>query len=90
MSKQIEMPTINNTVHLESQVKEIEPKYAKFGAIAKIFGISRSSVSTYTKEMENDQNFKNYVIDISYGLKLVNIVGFEQFLRSKNKCWYTE
>lgn len=90
MSKQIEMPTINNTVHHESQVKEIEPKYAKFGAIGKLFGISRSSVSAYTKEMEDDQKFKDYVLDISYGLKLVNIAGFEQFLKSKNKCWYTE
>lgn len=49
-----------------------------------LFNLSRTAVGKFIKEMLLDENFRDAVTRISHNLTLVNVVRFEEFLKSKD------
>jgi hypothetical protein len=49
-----------------------------------LFNLSRTAVGKFINEMLLDENFRDAVIRISHNLTLVNVVRFEEFLKSKD------
>lgn len=49
-----------------------------------LFNLSRTAVGKFINEMLLDENFREAVTRISHNLTLVNVVRFEEFLKSKD------
>ena len=49
-----------------------------------LFNLSRTAVGKFINEMLLDENFRDAVTRISHNLTLVNVVRFEEFLKSKD------
>lgn len=49
-----------------------------------LFNLSRTVVGKFINEMLLDENFRDAVTRISHNLTLVNVVRFEEFLKSKD------
>lgn len=49
-----------------------------------LFNLSRTLVGKFINEMLLDENFRDAVTRISHNLTLVNVVRFEEFLKSKD------
>ena len=49
-----------------------------------LFNLSRTAVGKFINEMLLDENFRDAVTRISHNLALVNVVRFEEFLKSKD------
>lgn len=77
-----------NVIYDTQQVAEIPQLYAKLTTLGKIFDLSRSTISNYKNEMLQDEDYAQYVLDVSYNIVLIKITGFEEFLRTNNKKWF--
>ena len=58
--------------------------YVKAGHLGKLFGLGRTTVWRELNKMRAVPKYKGSFIDISYGLRLVKVADFEQFLKDKN------
>lgn len=87
MSKVKPMPTKENTVTNEEQIV-FKPLYAKAPHLAKIFGMSRSTVDRILKRWEKEPNgIDEMYVSLSETLKVVEIEQFKAYLRTLNKKW---
>lgn len=69
--------TIQNKLNLTPIM--VQPKQLTI-----LFNLSRTAVGKFINEMLLDENFRDAVIRISHNLTLVNVVRFEEFLKSKD------
>ncbi|ASE35355.1 helix-turn-helix domain-containing protein [Mammaliicoccus sciuri] len=87
MNKIKTMPTKENTVTKEEQIV-FKPLYAKAPYLAKIFGMSRSTVDRILKRWEKEPNgIDEMYVSLSETLKVVEIEQFKAYLRTLNKKW---
>lgn len=81
------IPTKENTVINEEQII-FKPLYAKAPFLAKMFGMSRSTVDRILKRWEKEPNgIDEMYISLSETLKLVDIEQFRGYLKTLNKKW---
>lgn len=69
--------TVQNNLNLTPIM--VQPKQLTI-----LFNLSRTVVGKFINEMLLDENFRDAVIRISHNLTLVNVVRFEEFLKSKD------
>ena len=69
--------TVQNKLNLTPIM--VQPKQ-----LTMLFNLSRTPVGKFINEMLLDENFRDAVIRISHNLTLVNVVRFEEFLKSKD------
>lgn len=69
--------TVQNKLNLTPIM--VQPKQ-----LTMLFNLSRTAVGKFINEMLLDENFRDAVIRISHNLTLVNVVRFEEFLKSKD------
>ncbi|WP_419795765.1 hypothetical protein RCF75_07025 [Staphylococcus equorum] len=79
------VPTLENTLIDDKQVPSLEAIYGRAKAIAELYALSSSTVNKYVKEMRNDKEFQKYIVVPSPQILLINIKGFESFIRSREK-----
>lgn len=58
--------------------------YAKAGQIGGLFGLGRTTVWRLLNQMRAVPKYNGSFINISYGLRLVNIADFKQFLQEES------
>ncbi|MGV2875339.1 helix-turn-helix domain-containing protein [Macrococcus capreoli] len=84
MNKVQELPKREN-VALKDDVITYEPKYAQPQALAKIVGVSRTTIFRLLKSYhENNCNIENLEISLSPTLKVINIEKFIAFMQAKH------
>lgn len=69
--------TVQNKLNLTPIM--VQPKQ-----LTMLFNLSRTAVGKFINEMLLDENFRDAVTRISHNLTLVNVVRFEEFLKSKD------
>lgn len=69
--------TVQNNLNLTPIM--VQPKQ-----LTMLFNLSRTVVGKFINEMLLDENFRDAVTRISHNLTLVNVVRFEEFLKSKD------
>lgn len=69
--------TVQNKLNLMPIM--VQPKQ-----LTMLFNLSRTAVGKFINEMLLDENFRDAVTRISHNLTLVNVVRFEEFLKSKD------
>ncbi|TDL37018.1 hypothetical protein EVU91_07945 [Macrococcoides bohemicum] len=83
-----ELPTKTNTVTEDSQIIYTEVLYGKIGQIAKMFSLSRSTVSRYVQEASLMKEYDGINIWIAQSVNLINVKIFEKYLKEqKHKKW---
>ncbi|GGA98734.1 helix-turn-helix domain-containing protein [Macrococcus hajekii] len=85
MSNLAIMPTPQNTVMDEREVKAIEPRFAKVATLAKIYNVSKTTVYRWLKEAEQSQEWPKLFIEVTSSLTLVNLEEFERYLYTKHR-----
>lgn len=85
MSNLAVLPSPQNTVMDEKEVKEIEPRFAKVVTLAKIYNVSKPTVYRWLKEAEQSEEWSQLFINVTSSLTLVNLKEFERFLYSKHR-----
>lgn len=85
MAEIIDVPNKQNSI-LDAEAVVIEPIYAQREAIARLFGISASTVSRYLK-MAEDARVEEITIKVSYNLTLIHIKNFENYLKKFHKLY---
>lgn len=84
MSKVEELPKREN-VALKDDVITYEPKYAQPAALARIVGVSRTTIFRLLKSyQDNNYGIENLEISLSPTLKVVNIEKFIAFMQKKH------
>lgn len=87
MKNVTEIPTKQNTVTNDEQIK-VKPIYAKVPQLAKLCGLSKSSIYRILDRWEDEPNgIEDMFVSISATLKVVEIEKFKDYLRSINKKW---
>lgn len=82
-----ELPTKENVVTEPKQVI-VKPIMAKPNAIAKLFGISYSSVNRILKEYDKDnKGVEDLYFSLSSTMTVISIDGFKEYLSKRHKGW---
>ena len=82
-----DLPTKENVVTEPKQVV-VKPIMAKPNAIAKLFGISYSSVYRILKEYEkDDKGVEDLYYSLSPTMTVISIDGFKEYLSKRHKGW---
>ncbi|MGC7583114.1 helix-turn-helix domain-containing protein [Staphylococcus epidermidis] len=82
-----DLPTKENVVTEPKQVV-VKPIMAKPNAIAKLFGISYSSVYRILKEYEKDnKGVEDLYYNLSPTMTVISIDGFKEYLGKRHKGW---
>ena len=85
--KSQDLPTKENVVTEPTQVV-VKPIMAKPNAIAKLFGISYSSVNRILKEYDKDnQGVEDLYYSLSSTMTVISIDGFKEYLSKRHKGW---
>lgn len=69
---------------LETTQSTVTPIMVQPKQLTMLFNLSRTAVGKFINEMLLDENFRDAVTRISHNLTLVNVVRFEEFLKSKD------
>lgn len=69
---------------LETTQSTVTPIMVQPKQLTMLFNLSRTAVAKFINEMLLDENFRDAVTRISHNLTLVNVVRFEEFLKSKD------
>lgn len=81
------LPTKANVVTEPNQVV-VKPIMAKPNVIAKLFGISYSSVNRILKEWEKDsKGIDDLYYSLSTTMTVISISRFEQYMKKRHKDW---
>ncbi|WP_239749982.1 helix-turn-helix domain-containing protein [Mammaliicoccus sp. H-M34] len=82
-----EIPTRQNTVTSDEQIK-VEAIYAKVPQLAKLCGMSKSTIYRILDRWEDEPNgIDDMYVSVSATLKVVEIEKFKTYLRIINKKW---
>ncbi|MCI2927468.1 helix-turn-helix domain-containing protein [Staphylococcus hominis] len=82
-----DLPTKENVVTEPTQVV-VKPIMAKPNSIAKLFGISYSSVYRILKEYEkDDKGVEDLYYSLSSTMTVISIDGFKEYLSKRHKGW---
>ena len=82
-----DLPTKENVVTEPKQVI-VKPIMAKPNAIAKLFGISYSSVNRILKEYDKDnKGVEDLYFSLSSTMTVISIDGFKEYLSKRHKGW---
>lgn len=82
-----ELPTKQNVVMNDEQII-VKPIYAKIPQLAKLCGLSKSTIYRILDRWEDEPNgVSDMYISISATLKVVKIESFEGYLKTINKKW---
>ena len=81
------LPTKENVVTEPNQVV-VKPIMAKPNAIAKLFGISYSSVNRILKEYDKDnKGIDDLYYSLSSTMTVISIPRFEEYMKQRHKDW---
>lgn len=87
MKNVTEIPTRQNTVTSDEQIK-VELIYAKVPQLAKLCGMSKSTIYRILDRWEDEPNgIDDMYVSVSSTLKVVEIEKFKTYLRIINKKW---
>ncbi|WP_301420196.1 helix-turn-helix domain-containing protein [Mammaliicoccus lentus] len=87
MKNVTEIPTKVNTITSDEQIN-VKPIYAKVPQLAKLCGLSKSTIYRILDRWEDEPNgIDDMFVSISATLKVVEIEKFKDYLRSINKKW---
>ncbi|EHR80096.1 helix-turn-helix domain-containing protein [Staphylococcus epidermidis] len=82
-----DLPTKENVVTEPKQVL-VKPIMAKPNAIAKLFGISYSSVNRILKEYDKDnKGIDDLYYSLSSTMTVISITRFEEYMKQRHKKW---
>lgn len=82
-----DLPTKENVVTEAKQVL-VKPIMAKPNAIAKLFGISYSSVNRILKEYDKDnKGIDDLYYSLSSTMTVISITRFEEYMKQRHKKW---
>lgn len=82
-----DLPSKENVVTEPTQVV-VKPIMAKPNAIAKLFGISYSSVYRILKEYEKDnKGIDDLYYSLSSTMTVISIPRFEEYMKKRHKKW---
>lgn len=82
-----DLPTKENVITEPKQIV-VKPIMAKPNAIAKMFGISYSTVNRILKEYEkDDKGVKELYYSLSSTMTVISIDGFREYLSKRHKTW---
>lgn len=82
-----DLPTKENVITEPKQIV-VKPIMAKPNAIAKMFGISYSTVNRILKEYEKDnKGVKELYYSLSSTMTVISIEGFKEYLSKRHKSW---
>lgn len=82
-----DLPTKENVVTEPKQVV-VKPIMAKPNAIAKMFGISYSTVNRILKEYDKDnKGVEGLYYSLSSTMTVISIDGFREYLSKRHKGW---
>ncbi|MBC2972573.1 helix-turn-helix domain-containing protein [Staphylococcus epidermidis] len=82
-----DLPSKENVVTEPTQVV-VKPIMAKPNAIAKLFGISYSSVYRILKEYEKDnKGIDDLYYSLSSTMTVISIPRFEEYMKKRHKDW---
>lgn len=82
-----DLPTKENVITEPKQIV-VKPIMAKPNAIAKMFGISYSTVNRILKEYEKDNKGVNELYySLSSTMTVISIEGFKEYLSKRHKSW---
>lgn len=82
-----DLPTKENVVTEPNQVV-VKPIMAKPNAIAKMFGISYSTVNRILKEYDKDnKGVEGLYYSLSSTMTVISIDGFREYLSKRHKGW---
>lgn len=82
-----DLPSKENVVTEPTQVV-VKPIMAKPNAIAKLFGISYSSVYRILKEYEKDnKGIDDLYYSLSSTMTVISIPRFEEYMKQRHKDW---
>lgn len=82
-----DLPTKENVVTEPNQVV-VKPIMAKPNAIAKMFGISYSTVNRILKEYDKDnKGVEGLYYRLSSTMTVISIDGFREYLSKRHKGW---
>lgn len=87
MKNVTEIPTKVNTITSDEQIR-VEAIYAKVPQLAKLCGLSKSTIYRILDRWEDEPNgIEDMFVSISATLKVVEIEKFKSYLRTINKKW---
>ena len=81
-----DFPSKENTV-IEPKQVVVKPIMAKPNAIAKLFGISYSSVNRILKEYKDNKGVEDLYFSLSSTMTVISIDGFREYLSKRHKGW---
>jgi len=82
-----DLPTKENVVTEPNQVV-VKPIMAKRNVIAKLFGISYSSVNRILKEYDKDnKGIDDLYYSLSSTMTVISIPRFEEYMKQRHKDW---
>ncbi|WP_059747368.1 helix-turn-helix domain-containing protein [Staphylococcus haemolyticus] len=82
-----DLPTKENVITEPKQVV-VKPIMAKPNAIAKMFGMSYSTVNRILKEYDkDDKGVKELYYSLSSTMTVISIDGFREYLSKRHKSW---
>ncbi|HBO6125548.1 TPA: helix-turn-helix domain-containing protein [Pseudomonas aeruginosa] len=82
-----DLPTKENVVTEPKQVI-VKPIMAKPNAIAKLFGVSYSSVNRILKEYDKDnKGVEDLYYSLSSTMTVISIPRFEEYMKKRHKKW---
>ncbi|WP_415425452.1 helix-turn-helix domain-containing protein [Staphylococcus borealis] len=85
--KMQDLPTKENVVTEPKQIV-VKPIMAKPNAIAKMFGMSYSTVNRILKEYDkDDKGVKELYYSLSSTMTVISIDGFREYLSKRHKGW---
>lgn len=82
-----DLPTKENVVTEPKQIV-VKPVMAKPNAIAKMFGVSYSTVNRILKEYDKDnKGVRELYYSLSSTMTVISIDGFREYLSKRHKSW---
>lgn len=74
-------PVMINFEEVEQNPDRVEVKWGSKEVISRIFSVNPSTVTRWIKEMRDNPNFKQYVINPTHKIVLIHLDGFEEYAR---------